>query len=48
LEELGFLSMQLACTTHHGGGVVPSPEFAAAVEVGWGFQVLRLRAFPSF
>uniref|UniRef100_A0A0E0ELF7 Uncharacterized protein n=1 Tax=Oryza meridionalis TaxID=40149 RepID=A0A0E0ELF7_9ORYZ len=23
-------------------------EAAAAVEVGWGFQVLRLRAFPSF
>uniref|UniRef100_A0A0E0GPF8 Uncharacterized protein n=2 Tax=Oryza TaxID=4527 RepID=A0A0E0GPF8_ORYNI len=84
----------LSFETHHGGGVAPSPEFAACaasscsaeimvllllqhgellvhhdrpshhhrrrfptpqpaeaaavVEVGWGFQVLRLRAFSSF
>uniref|UniRef100_A0A0E0F785 Uncharacterized protein n=1 Tax=Oryza meridionalis TaxID=40149 RepID=A0A0E0F785_9ORYZ len=81
----------LSFETHHGGGVAPSPEFAAsscsaeimvllllqrgellvrhdrpshhhcrrfptpqpaeaaaAVDVGWGFQVLRLRAFSSF
>nr|BAC98692.1 hypothetical protein [Oryza sativa Japonica Group] len=37
--------------SHHHRRRFPTPqpaEAAAAVEVGWGFQVLRLRAFPSF
>jgi hypothetical protein len=92
--QSGGGAVRLSFETHHGGGVAPSPEFAAcaasscsaeimvllllqrgellvhhdrpshhhrryfptpqpveaaaAVEVGWGFQVLRLRAFSSF
>uniref|UniRef100_I1QIH5 Uncharacterized protein n=1 Tax=Oryza glaberrima TaxID=4538 RepID=I1QIH5_ORYGL len=37
--------------SHHHRRRFPTPqpaEAAAAVEVGWGSQVLRLRAFPSF
>uniref|UniRef100_A0A0E0HYZ0 Uncharacterized protein n=1 Tax=Oryza nivara TaxID=4536 RepID=A0A0E0HYZ0_ORYNI len=37
--------------SHHHRRRFPTPqpaEAAAVVEVGWGFQVLRLRAFSSF
>uniref|UniRef100_A0A0E0EWD7 Uncharacterized protein n=1 Tax=Oryza meridionalis TaxID=40149 RepID=A0A0E0EWD7_9ORYZ len=51
LLQCGELLVRHDRPSHHHHRRFPTPqpaEAAAAIEVGWGFQVLRLRAFPSF